>query len=439
MKVELGAALSALLMIGASGWVVMGCGSDGGDASPEEQPGPAGGAGGTGSGSAASSGGLGASSASGTSGGAGGNGGSSGGVGGDSASSGGSGGDASSSVGSTGGASSSGSGGSGGDSSSSSGGDPSSSASSTGSGDVGGDGPDFGLYGYGRNATGGKGGAVVSVSSLDALRAEAKKPGALIIRITGKISGSGDDVDVASDKTIVGVGSSGELQGIGLNLRRSSNIILRNLKIHHVLASSGNGDAIHLDGTHDVWIDHCELWAESPAVNSDKDKYDGLIDITHESSDITVSWSYLHDHWKGMLIGSSDKDDSDRRVTFHHNYFRNVNSRVPSYRGGKGHVYNNYYEDVPTSGVNSRVGACLRVEGNHFLRVKNPVTTLDSPAGGTDLRDNLFEQVTGTQMSGATCVWDAPYDYPLDAASRVKALVTEHAGVGKIDPLEGLP
>ncbi|WP_437826123.1 pectate lyase family protein [Sorangium sp. So ce1153] len=301
---------------------------------------------------------------------------------------------------------------------------------------------DFRLYGYattGDGTTGGKGGEVVSVSSLDALKTEAARSGALIIQVTGKIRGSGDDVDVASDKTIVGVGSSGEIEGVGLNLRRSSNIILRNLKIHHVLASSGNGDGIHMDESHNIWIDHCELWADSPAVNSDKDKYDGLIDATHESSDITISWTYLHDHWKGMLVGSSDSDDSDRRITFHHNHINNVNSRLPSYRGGNGHVFNNYFENVATSGVNSRVGACLRVEGNHFFKVKNPITTLDSAAGGTDRKDNVFEETTGTQASGADCAWSAPYEYPLDSSAAVKAVVLEHAGVGKTDPLENLP
>ncbi|WP_433926318.1 polysaccharide lyase family 1 protein [Sorangium cellulosum] len=325
------------------------------------------------------------------------------------------------------------------------GGDSGGTGGSDSSGGTGGGSPggaDFRLYGYattGDGTTGGKGGEVVSVSSLDDLRTEAARPGARIIQITGKISGSGDDVDVASDKTIVGVGTSGELEGIGLNLRRSSNIIVRNLKIHHVLASSGNGDGIHMDESHNVWIDHCELWADSPAVNSDKDKYDGLIDATHESSDITISWTYLHDHWKGMLVGSSDNDDSDRRITFHHNRINNVNSRLPSYRGGNGHVFNNYFENVPTSGVNSRVGACLRVEGNHFFKVKNPITTLDSPAGGTHRIDNVFEETSGTQESGEDCTWTAPYDYPLDSSAAVKALVLEHAGVGKTDPLENLP
>ncbi|WP_437274520.1 hypothetical protein WME90_25050 [Sorangium sp. So ce375] len=420
MKCESRVAWAALMALGISGISVVGCGSETSDPEGDEgQPTSSGSAGSTAS---ASTGGSGAGSGTASS---------SGGTGGAGSGTGGAGSGEGGADEGTGGSSS----GEGGSSSGEGG-------SSSGAGGSSPGGADFRLYGYattGDGTTGGKGGEVVSVSSLDALRREAARDGAVIIRITGKISGSDDDVDVASDKTIVGVGSSGEIEGIGLNLRRASNIIVRNLKIHHVLAKTGNGDAIHMDESHNVWIDHCELWADSPAVNSDKDKYDGLIDATHESSDITISWSYLHDHWKGMLVGSSDKDASDRRITYHHNRFRNVNSRLPSYRGGNGHIFNNYFEDISASGVNSRVGACLRVEGNHFYKVKNPITTLDSPAGGTHRIDNVFEETTGTQQSGQDCSWTAPYEYPLDRAAAVKALVLEHAGVGKTDPLANLP
>ncbi|WP_437595599.1 right-handed parallel beta-helix repeat-containing protein [Sorangium sp. So ce590] len=427
MKCESRVAWAALIALGIAGISVVGCGSETSD--PEENEGQPTSSGSGGSTTSASTGGTGAGS---------GEGGSSSGEGGSSSGEGGS------SSGEGGFSSGEGgfSSGEGGSSSGEGGSSSGEGGSSSGTGGSSPGGVDFRLYGYattGDGTTGGKGGEVVSVSSLDALRTEAARDGARIIQITGKISGSGDDVRVASDKTIVGVGSSGELQGIGINLRRASNIILRNLKIHHVLASSGNGDGIHMDESHNVWIDHCELWADSTAVNSDKDKYDGLIDATHESSNITISWSYLHDHWKGMLVGSSDKDDSDRRITLHHNRFSNVNSRLPSYRGGNGHIFNNYFENVPTSGVNSRVGACLRVEGNHFYKVKNPITTLDSAAGGTHRIDNVFEETTGTQTSGADCSWTAPYAYPLDRAADVKAIVLEHAGVGKTDPLENLP
>lgn len=51
----------------------------------------------------------------------------------------------------------------------------------------------------------------------------------------------------------------------------------------------------------------------------------------------------MHDSWKTMLSGSSDGDEYDRKVTYHHNYFENCNSRLPLFRFGHGHVFNNYY------------------------------------------------------------------------------------------------
>lgn len=149
---------------------------------------------------------------------------------------------------------------------------------------------------------------------------------------------------------------------------------------------------------------------------------------------------YLHDSWKTSLIGSSDSDNFDRRTTFHHNFYQNVNSRVPSYRFGRGHVYNNYYLDVLTSGVNTRMGAILRIEGNVFERVADPITSIDSSSVGFwDVRDNQFINCTGSQPTSSNGTFNPPYSYPLDSSANVKALVMQWAGVGKINPLQGLP
>src|SRR5215475_2067141 len=251
--------------------------------------------------------------------------------------------------------------------------------------------PDFHLFGFAAGlTTGGKGGQMVTVSTLADLESAAASAAPMIIQVSGKITGptGSDIVRVASNKTIVGVGSTGELFAVELSLSNASNIIVRNLKISHVLASDHDGDLIHLQGTHNVWIDHCELFSEPPQTQPDKDLYDGLVDITHDSSNVTISWTFFHDHWKGDLIGASDSDDVDRMTTFHHNFHQNVASRTPSYRFGTGHVFNSYFSGVFTSGVNSRMGAVLRIEGNVFENTKDPITSLDSKqVGFWDVRD----------------------------------------------------
>ncbi|MBC8083110.1 MAG: hypothetical protein H7Z21_07855, partial [Hymenobacter sp.] len=54
----------------------------------------------------------------------------------------------------------------------------------------------------------------------------------LIIRIAGTISGGaeGAAISVKSDKTLLGVGSAGLPEGVGLNLSSQHNIIIQNLR-----------------------------------------------------------------------------------------------------------------------------------------------------------------------------------------------------------------
>ncbi|KAL9418928.1 hypothetical protein AB3S75_036811 [Citrus x aurantiifolia] len=83
-----------------------------------------------------------------------------------------------------------------------------------------------------------------------------------------------------------------------------------------------------------IWIDRCSL----------RDYDDGLIDITRQSTDITVSRCYFTQHDKTMLIGADPSHVGDRciRVTIHHCLFDGTRQRHPRLRFGKVHLYNNY-------------------------------------------------------------------------------------------------
>ena len=76
--------------------------------------------------------------------------------------------------------------------------------------------------------------------------------------------------------------------------------------------------------------------------------YDGLLDITHGCTGVTVTNSYLHDHWKASLVGHSDNNgaqDVAITVTFALNRWVDLNSRTPSFRFGHGHIFNNVFDD----------------------------------------------------------------------------------------------
>jgi len=312
--------------------------------------------------------------------------------------------------------------------------------------------PDFSLSGWANEAggtTGGKGGTVVTVWAGGQLQNEldSKDPSTpLTILVSNTISpiNTGEDkIDVAdvSDVSIIGLGTDGVFDGIGLRITRASNIVVRNLHIHHV--DIGEKDSISVSGPADhVWIDHCELDAESlPAPEL---MYDGLIDAKANVSHLTYSWNYIHDSRDPVLVGSTEMDLSDRKLTMHHNRIENCDSGTPSFRSGNGHVFNNFFQGITTLGINSRIDACLRIENNVFENVLNPyVSAYSATLGAAELICNELDAETTFDYEIADvspigeCTATVPYDYSavLTETSSVKALVTEHAGFGKLaDP-----
>lgn len=269
------------------------------------------------------------------------------------------------------------------------------------------------------------------------------------------------DIKDVSDISIIGLGTQGEMAGIGFNIVRAENIIIRNLRIHHVRANLGApGDGISMEGpVRNIWIDHNEIYnsltVDDPALTEDqvKDYYDGLVDAKGDAQFITISFNKFHNSWKTSLVGSSDSDNFDRTLTYHHNHWYNVNSRLPLFRFGKGHIYNNFYDGALESGINSRMGAVIRIEHNHFADMKNPVMSLYSQEiGYWQLIDNIFENITWQESPNdgvvagedaeSTGELDVPYDYSgsLIPVHNVKATVLSYAGVGVIDtpPSPGL-
>lgn len=256
--------------------------------------------------------------------------------------------------------------------------------------------------------------------------------------------------------------NNAEFEGVGIELGKgASNIIIRNLKMHKYPQSRGAGDLISLDGRkgaiRNIWIDHNELYNSLTTPGCDtnvchKDFYDELISGRGDVSGVTVSFNFLHDSWKTSLWGSSDNDNHDRKITFHGNYWHNVNSRLPLFRFGQLHVMNNYYHNVTGTGINLRMGARARIDGNVFERVRDPIISVDSAeVGSWTLHDNQFINprnprpfncggTDGTCLGAewrSTAVPDyAPsYDYSeiLLPSDKVKAYILAVAGINKID------
>ncbi|GAA2140687.1 pectate lyase family protein [Glycomyces algeriensis] len=310
--------------------------------------------------------------------------------------------------------------------------------------------------------TGGAGGAVVRATTgtqiNQALCNRASSSTPITIQVEGTInhgntadvSGSSCDVGATlidlkevSNVTIVGVGSGAVFDQIGIHIRSSSNIILQNLTIKNVKKSgsptSNGGDAIGMEsGVRNVWADHLTL----EASGGEAEGYDGLFDMKADTKYVTLSYSILRNSERGGLVGSSETDTSNSFISYHHNLYQNLNSRVPLLRGGTAHVYNNHYVGIVESGINSRAGGKAKVDNNYFEDSKDVLGTFYTNERGTwQTSGNILDNVTwssqasenypaGPSMPSTTTI-SVPYSYTLDNASCVPRIVAATAGANK--------
>jgi pectate lyase len=264
--------------------------------------------------------------------------------------------------------------------------------------------------GYGQGTTGGGKTKAVAVATFAAMQAAIdgySGTGGLTLEYTGKFDFTSikdpcllhtlpaQTIQIKNKSEITISGAPGSSANFGFHIAAAaSNVILRNMTIG-LLPGGSDSDMISIEGMSggapkNIWIDHNELFSSlAVCAGAGDTAFDGMLDIKKGGDLITVSYNYLHDHHKVSLNGYTDGDDALRRITFHHNWFEDVGSRVPLQRHGYTHVVNNVFSKVHTSGINVRMGGYALVEANFFENVKNPVTARDSSAVGFwELRNN---------------------------------------------------
>ena len=294
--------------------------------------------------------------------------------------------------------------------------------------------------GTGQVTTGGGDSPPVIVRDIDRLTAELQRLEPAVILLDGMFTTTTTvkltlDKDLrGGNKTLIGMGDSSGLTGAGLDLSYGDNVILRNLKISKVYV--GEGDAITILGSHHIWIDHCDLSSDRDDTTSG---YDGLVDITHGSSHVTVSWTLFHDHKDATLVGHSSNvlqmaEDAALSVTYHHNLFLNVNSG-PRVRWGTAHVFNNHFQNVGSFGVVSESAAAVLVDHNVFdgpLTLPVATTYQDLMSGTMTETTDKFPAGFVPDIIRAAPPIGVPYSYAPDSVETVPAIISFCAGTGKI-------
>ena len=241
-----------------------------------------------------------------------------------------------------------------------------------------------GAEGYGKNATGGRGGAVYEVTNLNssgagslAAAVGASGPRTVVFRVGGTIDG---DIDIDRDDiTIAGQTAPGDGICIKGNLGiGASNVIIRYIRVR----AEASGDAIGSRYERDIILDHVSSSWSSDEVMS---LYHGE-NVTIQYCMITEACS--SDHRFGGIWGN-------QYGTYHHNLIAHNDSRNPRWASGCG--YNDYRNNVLYNwGYESCYGAEARQSGDR----RNPpieYSTINmianyykpGPATGGGVRDRI--------------------------------------------------
>ncbi|KAL4345445.1 hypothetical protein AHAS_Ahas11G0279100 [Arachis hypogaea] len=190
-----------------------------------------------------------------------------------------------------------------------------------------------------------------------------------------------NELIVNSYKTIDGRGAKVEISnGPCITIQGVSNVIIHGISIHdcqpgtvglvrsspdHVGHRRGSdGDAISIFSSSNIWVDHC-FFARSA---------DGLIDIIHASTSITISNNYFTQHDKVMLLGHNDEYTADKimKVTIAFNRFASgLTERMPRVRFGYAHVVNNQYDEWKMYAIGGSSNPTILSEGNVYIAPNN--------------------------------------------------------------------
>ncbi|WP_051709180.1 RICIN domain-containing protein [Streptomyces atroolivaceus] len=275
--------------------------------------------------------------------------------------------------------------------------------------------------------TGGAAGPTVTVRNYADLAKYVTASGPYVIKVAAAITVSpyGHEIPVKSDKTIIGVGTSGQIVGGGFFLGTGvHNVIIRNLTIRDTRMTEDDPDdkdydydGIQMDTADHVWIDH----------NRVERMNDGLIDSRKDTSYLTVSWNVMGEQNKAFGIGWTDNVTA--RMTIHHNWIHDTNQRNPSIDNvAFAHLYNNYMQNVKSYGNLSRGASKTVIENTYYQNVANPYN-IDTTAASLTQTGSICVSCTGEQRTNGTTFKPSDhYGYTLDPAADVPALLKQYAG-----------
>jgi pectate lyase len=214
-----------------------------------------------------------------------------------------------------------------------------------------------GAEGFGQFASGGRGGEIFHVTTLDdaganSFRDAVSRPHRTIVFDVGGIIHLQSNIAVGSDISILGQTAPGDgvsIYGRSVSFSGQKNIIVRYLRFREGISGDKGKCSVNLSGGSDMIFDHCSIeWGRWDCLG-----------LTRGSHDITFRNCIIGEGVDPQRFGSLSDDVTN--ITYSHNLWINNQSRNPKAKGKIQYVNNVIYN----WGVCGLVGG--HSEADHFL------------------------------------------------------------------------
>lgn len=216
------------------------------------------------------------------------------------------------------------------------------------------------------------------------------------------------DVSSAKNVTVEGVGTDAEIFQWGFTWSKCNSIEVKNLTF-----TDYPEDACSFQGGSNSDVNtYGNYWVHNNIFNKGKNYWDVTFEQDKPAGDgatdfkycygITSCYNKFNNCKKTGLVGGSNGNYT-KNVTFHHNYYNEVGSRLPLGRQANMHIYNNYYYNCGTA-QDIRANAFVLSEANYFEGCTNPQkVTVDDTYQNTVIK-SFGDYLTDCGDSQATVV-----------------------------------
>jgi len=288
-----------------------------------------------------------------------------------------------------------------------------------------------GAEGFGRFATGGNGGEVFHVTTLDdsgagSFRDAVSKPNRLVVFDVSGIIRLKSNIAVQSDITLAGQTAPGDgimLYGRSVSFSGQKNVIVRYLRFREGITGDKGKCSVNLSSGSNMIFDHCSIqWGRWDCLG-----------LTQGSRDITFQNCIIGEGVDPQRFGSIS--DSVTNITYTHNLWLNNQSRNPKAKGRIQYVNNVVYNWGVCGLVGGHSGAdhFQDVVNNYFIAGPNSGAHAVGEFSGTDhvyQKGNLVDTDKDGKLNGRELV---PADF--GGGEKAPTFVTAPS-VGPLDNLK---